>query len=313
MPSSVRKRSSHSLLASCTLCPRQCDVNRLEGQLGFCRSGVEAQVYRYAPHHGEEPPISGSKGSGTVFFSRCTLACLYCQNYPWSQQGEGACYDTERLAGVFRELAVAGCHNWNLVSPTPWLPQIAEALERVRGEGLSLPVVYNTSGYECCETLTAFRSLVDIYLSDLRYSKAATAEQGSHARDYVEKARAAFSMMAGRLGPLQCDENGVAISGVICRVLVLPGFADEAIENLTWLADEVGVAVPVSVMAQYRPAYRAAGQAPWDRGITRHEYDQVCQTVESLGFDTGWIQEFEGDVDEGLLGHTMKEGGFEQP
>jgi putative pyruvate formate lyase activating enzyme len=306
-------RSSHGQLLSCTLCPRQCGVNRLEGELGFCRAGAQAQLYRYAPHHGEEPPISGSKGSGTLFFSRCTLSCLYCQNHPWSQQGEGEHYDTERLAGVFRELAQAGCHNWNLVSPTPWLPQIAEALDQVRGEGINLPVVYNTSGYERCESLVAYESLVDVYLTDLRYASAASSEAGSRAADYVDRAREALALMLERLGPLQCDENGIAISGVVCRLLVLPGLAHEVIENLGWLADRVGVEVPVSVMAQYSPAFRAAEQQPWNRRVARDEYDQVCQAVESLGFDIGWIQDFEGDVDDDLVGHTMPQGGFSEP
>ena len=306
----MRMKNSDSVLASCTLCPRRCSVNRITGHLGICRAGAQTEVYRYAPHHGEEPPISGSEGSGAVFFSRCTLSCIYCQNFPWSQHGAGTAYDVDGLERILRELAGVGCHNWNLVSPTPWLPQIETALERVRADGINLPVVYNTSGYERVETLTAFESLVDIYLTDLRYSKSTTAQLGSHAADYVDCARAALEAMVKRLGPLRCDENGIAISGVICRLLVLPGFADEVIENLEWLADRVGVEVPVSVMAQYRPAYRALKASPWDRKITRREYDRVCGAVERLGFETGWIQAFADDVDEGLLGHTMEQGGF---
>jgi len=214
------------------------------------------------------------------------------------------------LSQVFRELAAAGCHNWNLVSPTPWLPQVAAALSSVRAEGLNLPVVYNTSGYERCETLAEYASLIDVYLTDLRYAREATAATGSRAADYVAAARAALKAMWQRLGPLRCDENGVAVSGVICRLLVLPDHAGEAIENLTWLADTLGVEVPVSVMAQYRPAYRAMEQAPWDRQITRREYDRVCGAVASFGFETGWIQEFDAGVEDGLLGHAMPKGGF---
>jgi len=284
-------------------------VNRSAGELGFCRAGSQVEVYRYAPHHGEEPPISGTAGSGTVFFSRCTLSCLYCQNYPWSQQGEGTLYDVDALAAVLRELADTGCHNWNLVSPTPWLPQVAGAVERLRDEGVHLPVVFNTSGYERTETLTEFGQLADIYLSDLRYSRSSTAQEGSRAEDYVTVARTAMKMMWERLGPLQCDEHGIAVSGVICRLLILPGHADEVVDNLRWMADTLGVDVPVSVMAQYHPAHRAPERAPWNRYPSRDEYDQVCDAVDDLGFETGWIQDFTEHVDEGLLGFTMKAGG----
>lgn len=297
------------MLRSCLLCPRQCGVNRLEGQLGFCRAGSEVEIYRYAPHHGEEPPISGTGGSGTVFFSRCTLSCLYCQNYPWSQQGEGTLHDTDTLAGILRELVEAGCHNWNLVSPTPWLPQVAAAVDLLRNDGIRLPIVYNTSGYERSETLAEFSQLVDIYLTDLRYSKASTAIEGSRAEDYVPAARVAMQAMWERLGPLQCDDNGIAVSGVICRLLILPGHADEVINNLEWMAGTLGTDVPLSVMAQYHPAHRAAERAPWNRHPSRDEYDRVCDAVESLGFETGWIQDFTEHVDEGLLGFTMPAGG----
>lgn len=295
------------------MCPRLCGVDRLRGELGFCRAGDEAEIYRYAPHHGEEPPISGSRGSGTIFFSRCTLACLYCQNYPWSQDGQGDLYDADALAGLFRSLASEGCHNWNLVSPTPWLPQIEEAVKRVRSEGVNLPVVYNTSGYERCETLEAYASLVDVYLADLRYSRETTAREGSRAGDYVDVARKAMKMMWERLGPLQCDENGVAVSGVVCRLLILPGHAEEVVENLEWIADRLGASVPVSVMAQYHPAYHASRREPWSRGISREEYDRVCEAVEELGFETGWIQDYTSNVDNELVGHQMPRGGFEKP
>ena len=299
------------MLQSCELCPRRCGVDRLAGERGFCRAGADTEVFRYAPHHGEEPPVSGTGGSGTVFFSRCTLSCLYCQNYPWSQAGEGTVCDSDGLVDVFRSLVEAGCHNWNLVSPTPWLPQIAGAVDRLAGEGIRLPLVYNTSGYERPEVLSEYARLVDVYLTDLRYSKDATGSDGSRVGDYVDRSRAALKAMWERLGALRCDENGVAISGVICRLLILPGHADEVVENLEWMAATLGVDVPISVMAQYRPAHRAAGKAPWDRKVSRQEYDLVCGAVERLGFEIGWIQEISGDVEEGLLGHTMSEGGFQ--
>lgn len=298
----------NSSLVSCQLCPRRCGIDRAAGEIGFCQSGKNVEIYRYAPHFGEEPPITGSKGSGTVFFSHCTLACLYCQNYTWSQQGAGDIYSHEELMNVFRSLAEKGCHNWNLVSPTPWLPQIDYAINCLREEGISLPVVYNTSGYENCETLTKYSSLVDIYLADLRYSKSSTAETGSRVSGYVEAARLSLEMMWKKLGPIRCDENGVAISGVICRLLVLPGHSREVIDNLEWIAGTLGTDVPVSIMAQYQPAHRAVDMDVWNRHINRNEYDQVCDALDSLGFETGWVQNFNEKVEEGLLGHKMKRG-----
>jgi len=299
-----------SPLTSCRLCPRSCGVNRQVGDLGFCKAGRVVQMYRYAPHFGEEPPISGSKGSGTLFFSRCTLACIYCQNYRFSQQGAGDEYDIEALTDALRRLAEAGCHNWNLVSPTPWLPQIAEAVDSIRSQSISLPLVYNTSGYESCDTLDSYERLIDIYLTDLRYSTSKTAACGSIASDYIKNARSALEKMWQRLGPLRCDENGVAISGVICRLLVLPGLAEEVVANLEWLAEHIGTELPISLMAQYQPAYRALEQEPWNRHISRSEYDMVCGAVESLGFETGWIQDFDEEVEEGLPGYEMPPGGF---
>jgi putative pyruvate formate lyase activating enzyme len=214
-------------------------------------------------------------------------------------------YSVDELAGIFRELAGDGCHNWNLVSPTPWLPQIAEALAVVRGEGLNLPVVYNSSGYERCSVLAD--SPIDIYLSDLRYADNATAREGSKAGDYVEVARKALFEMWERLGPLKCDENGVAISGVICRLLILPGHAEEAVASLEWLEESIGTEIHISVMAQYQPSYRALRCAPWNGRITRAEYELVCNAVERLGFEEGWVQDFEEEVNIEFLGHQMRQ------
>jgi putative pyruvate formate lyase activating enzyme len=302
------KSSTAEVLGECRLCPRCCGADRLAGRVGFCRAGANVRLYRYAPHFGEEPPLVGNKGSGTVFFSHCTLDCCYCQNYTWSQEHAGRNYLVSELAAILQELAEAGCHNWNLVSPTPWLPQIAEALDVVRSKGVSLPVVYNTSGYERTEILSQYRALADIYLTDLRYAIGATASIGSRAGDYVEAARRGLALMWERLGPLQCDENGVAISGVICRLLILPGHAGEAVASLEWLAENIGTQLHVSVMAQYQPAYRAVKAEPWSRRITRDEYGLVCDAVERLGFEKGWIQGFEEQVNEEFLGHRMSQG-----
>ncbi|MCX7590201.1 MAG: radical SAM protein [Kiritimatiellae bacterium] len=295
-------------LLHCELCPRRCRVNRVEGARGFCGGGQQVEVYRYAVHHGEEPPISGTRGSGTIFFSRCTMRCLYCQNYPWSQEGAGRAYTEEELAGALRALARAGCHNWNLVSPTPWLPMIRAALDSVRKDGFSLPVVYNTSGYERVETLEEYRDMVDIFLTDLRYAREDTARYASGAGDYVGIARRAFLQMWNQVGPLETTCDGVARRGVICRLLGLPGRAIEAVESLEWLARTVGTGVAVSIMAQYIPAYRAVGTPGWDRRITAEEFAEVRVAAEDLGFEQGWIQDTEGVPCDELVGFKMDEG-----
>lgn len=295
-------------LQSCELCPRGCGVDRVAGDRGFCRAGVEAEVYRYGPHHGEEPPLSGTAGSGTVFFSRCTLHCLYCQNYPWSQEGDGSPYSLQALAQLFRALHAGGCHNWNLVSPTPWLPQIRHVVERLAAAGIRLPVVYNTSGFEAVDTLAGVEDLADIYLTDLRYADPVSAREGSGRSDYVAVARAALQAMWQQKGALQLDADGIATRGTICRLLILPGRADEVVANLTWLADTVGPGIAVSVMAQYTPAYRAVAREGWNRRVTRAEYDRVAEVVADIGFDCGWMQEYEGDSPAELIGWSMPPG-----
>ena len=257
----------------------------------------------------EEPPVSGSEGSGTVFFSKCTLRCIYCQNYPWSQEGKGESYGVEELTGILDFLRGQGCHNWNLVSPTPWLPMIREAVASARSEGLSLPVVYNTSGFERLEILDEYNDLTDIYLTDLRYSTPESARAGSGAAAYVDHARAALKAMWDKRGPLVLNDDGIALSGVICRLLVLPGLAGEAIESLQWLAENTGTDIAVSVMSQYVPAYKAAHTPCWNRTISRDEYGQVQDAVEDLGFLNGWVQEFEELTPKELLGFEMDEGG----
>lgn len=290
----------------CELCPRRCGVDRAAGQAGFCRAGARARVFSFGAHPGEEPPLSGSGGSGAVFFSRCTLRCLYCQNYPWSQDDAGDTYAVEELACIFRSLRAEGCHNWNLVSPTPWLPLIAPALRQAAADGRRLPVVYNTSGFERVETIRALKGMVDVYLTDLRYSRPETAAAASEAPGYVELARAALLEMLEQAGCLRCDSRGLAVSGVICRLLVLPGHAGEACDNLEWLAANAGTELALSVMAQYTPAYRAVGQAPWDRRVTREEYRGVCRKVEDAGFSRGWIQEYESLTNARLAGFTFE-------
>lgn len=252
--------------------------------------------------------MSGTRGSGTVFFSHCTMRCVYCQNHPWSQGGRGDFYAVDGLAGILRELHAQGCHNWNLVSPTPWLPWIHEALDTVRAEGVSLPVVYNSSGYERSETLSEYGNDVDIYLVDLRYATAAVADAGSRTPGYPDAARAALREMWTQKGPLVLDDAGVAVQGVIVRLLVLPGAAGEAVENLRWLADAFGSDLTISLMSQYLPTFEAV-TPPWNRQVRTEEYGLVCAELEQLGLENGWVQELDEATAEHLVGYQMRPDG----
>ena len=290
----------------CELCPRKCCAARfgVDPKAGYCGALNAPRVFRWGPHFGEEPPITGERGSGCVFFSRCTMKCLYCQNSPWSWKGEGVDKTIPELTQIFRELAVKDkVENWNLVSPTPYLPYIREAVQPLFKEGIRLPFVWNSSGYERIETLEEYRDLCDWALFDLRYANDATAIAASQAPGYVKTARAAVKWAWDRT----CGTSGTSrTGGLIVRVLVLPGHADEAIENLAWLATEVSNEVPISVMAQYTPAYKALETPPFDRPVTEEEYESVTEAAADFGFENGWIQGYEAsDPKLALLGENM--------
>jgi len=289
---------------TCDLCPRRCGASRFSGGgRGWCGAADSPRVFRWGPHFGEEPPLVGEGGSGCVFFSRCTMKCLYCQNSPWSWRGGGADKSTGELTGIFRELAVRDrCSNWNLVSPTPYLPFIREAVKPLLDEGIRLPFVWNSSGYERVETLEEYRDLCDWALFDLRYSRDETAVALSQAPGYVATSRAALKWRL-ESGKWKIGERG----GLIVRILVLPGHADEAVENLAWIATELSNEVAVSVMSQYTPAYRALESPPLDRRVTREEYESVVEAAADFGFENGWMQGYESsDPGLALLGENMK-------
>ena len=279
---------------NCELCPRCCGALRVNGKAGFCGALDMPRLFRYGPHFGEEPPITGERGSGCIFFSRCTMKCRYCQNSPWSWKGEGTDKSIEELAAIMRTLAVDDkVENWNLVSPTPYLPFIREAKEILAKEGISLPFVWNSSGYERIETLEEYRELCDWALFDLRYSKEESAIRLSSAPGYVEAARRAVAW---------AEHN----TNLIVRILVLPGYADEAIENLAWLAAEVSNDVNISIMAQYTPAYLAKSMPPLDRTVTKEEYESVTEAAADFGFENGWIQDYAAaDPKLAFLGENM--------
>ena len=296
-----------TMIDKCELCPRKCGKRP-----GFCGAGQSPRVFRWGPHFGEEPPLTGERGSGCVFFSRCTMKCLYCQNSPWSWRGEGVDKTIPELTAIFRELAVTDkVENWNLVSPTPYLPFIREAVKPLFDEGIHLPFVWNSSGYERVETLEEYGELCDFGLFDLRYSRNETAIAASAAPGYVECAREAIKWAWERNGARSCfaTSGGDAASplgGLIVRILVLPGHADEAIENLAWIATELSNEVPVSVMSQFTPAYRALETPPFNRGVTEEEYASVTEAAADFGFENGWIQGFgAADPKLALLGENM--------
>ncbi len=295
-------------MTHCTLCPRECGVDRAAGERGFCRAGTLPRIFRYGPHFGEEPPLTGERGSGAIFFSHCTLNCIYCQNHPWSQGGQGEDLSVQELRGIFSQIYDKGCHNWNLVSPTPWLPWIAEAVRPLIRAGKSLPFVYNTSGFESQKSLCAYRELADIALIDLRYASRQSALEGSGAGEYVECARAAFDWFWNALGPLATDARGIASRGVICRILALPGRIDEAIANLEWIAARAGSGVHVSVMSQYTPVHAALTAPGWNTAVHRREYERLTEAAADLGFENGWIQEFDEQTPADLLGQAMPSG-----
>jgi putative pyruvate formate lyase activating enzyme len=291
----LRERYEKSIesLRSCRLCPRECGVNRLAGETGFCRAGAEAMVAAVSVHHGEEPPISGAMGSGTVFFSHCNLKCLFCQNYPISQMGAGHPMTAADLGGRILDLERKGAHNVNFVTPTPHVPQLLGALLAAREKGFSLPVVYNTSGYESLETLSLLDGIVDIYLPDMKYRSGELSGSASGAADYPEYNARAIGEMLRQVGPLECDGKGIARRGVLIRHLVLPGRVEETERVLAFLRGEYGERIPISLMGQYFPAYRAMEVPGYGRKLSADEYGRAVETAERLGLTEVFLQEID--------------------
>jgi putative pyruvate formate lyase activating enzyme len=289
-----RIEAAYQLLESCRVCPRECGVNRLKNdKIGFCRSGLNAVVSSASSHHGEEPPLSGTKGSGTIFFANCNLRCVYCQNYPISQMGAGNERTTAELACQMLWLQEQGCHNLNLVTPTHFVPQILKALGIAKERGFHLPIVYNTSGYESVEALRLLDGIVDIYLPDMRYSEDKAALRYSIAPHYPGINRAAVKEMYCQVGNLELDESGIAKRGLIVRHLVLPNRNSGTEGVMKFLAEEISKDVYISLMSQYFPAYKAHEIPELSRRITSEEYDEAYQIMQGYGLENGWVQEFE--------------------
>lgn len=286
-----------TFIGRCALCPRECGVDRAAGQRGFCGAGRLPKVARAALHQWEEPPISGTRGSGTVFFSDCNLRCRFCQNHPISQEGVGRPVSVERLAAIYLEQQARGAHNLNLVSASHYLPQAAAALELARREGLRLPVVWNSNGYEQPGALALLEGLVDVYLPDLKYSDSALGERLSAAPDYPRHAQAAIREMLRQVGETRFDEAGLVTGGLLVRHLVLPGEAENTRGVLRWLRENLPAGVYVSLMAQYTPAYLTARPdaarefGPLAGTLSPEEYEAAVDYFLELGLENGFAQE----------------------
>lgn len=276
--------------ASCTLCPRRCKADRTR-RAGVCGAADQLMVARAALHHWEEPCISGTQGSGTVFFSGCSLKCCYCQNYKISQEGLGKAIDAARLAQIFLELQQKGAHNINLVTATQWLPWVLEALAQARAQGLTLPIVYNTGGYETLETVQLLDGVVDVWLADVKYVSPELSARYSAAPDYFEVCSRAVRRMIRQTGAPRFDENGLLQKGVILRHLALPGALADSKAVLDFMASlPTGSFLP-SLMSQYTPFHEATQMKPLDRRISTWEYRQMVNYAVDLGLSEGYMQQ----------------------
>ncbi len=283
-----RAEAAWAILAHCELCPHRCGANRLAGEQGVCRMGAQPKVSSWNTHRWEEPPISGTRGSGTIFFSGCTGRCLFCQNYPISQLNYGDAVSVEQLATMMIELQRKRVHNINFVTPTHFMPQILAALPHAIGQGLRLPLVYNTSGYETVEAVRLLDGIVDVWLPDAKYNDNRVARRLSGFVNYVEHNRAALQEIYRQVGSdLVLDGEGIARRGMIIRHLVLPhGLAGTA-EVLRWIAQELSPQVHVSLMDQYFPAHRAIDDPELGRHLAAEEYEAALEAFDARGPGTG--------------------------
>ena len=302
-------------LQRCDICPRRCFVNRLDGQKGFCQSGALPVVSSFCAHHGEEPVLSGTRGSGTIFFGNCNMRCVFCQNHqisqdPVRQQVNEVSFRV--LADDMLQLQDLGCHNINLVSPSHFVPHIVRALVEAVPMGLHLPLVYNTGSFDSLQTIELLDGIVDIYLPDIKYASNRWAMRYSMAPGYVGFARPAIKEMYRQVGDLRVDGDGVAEKGVIVRHLVLPGGLSGSEDSLTWLVRDVSPTITVGIMAQYFPAHKAAQIPELSRTVTSAEYSAVVDAVNRLGLENGWLQDMAAErnyrPDFGAEGHP-----YEQP
>ena len=275
----------------CVLCPRTCHINRTQGDLGYCRLPAKIILDCALAHHGEEPPLSGKNGAGTIFLSSCNLRCIYCQNYQISHSTVGREMDSAQMAEVMLDLQKQGCHNIEPVTPTPQLPLMMESLLLARGRGLKVPFVYNCGGYEDPQVIKMLDQMVDIYLPDFKYSLEEEAVLFSHAPGYPRFALDSLHEMVRQVGDDLVLENGVASRGIIVRHLILPGRLTNSKEVLKLIKKEISTTVPISLMSQYTPIAKVRSHPVLSRRITRDEYDQILDYALHLGFENLFVQE----------------------
>lgn len=280
----------NAALSHCLVCPRKCGVDRTANKFGFCRAPYLPKVALVSRHDWEEPPISGTKGSGTVFFSHCNLGCVFCQNHDISQNGFGQEISIERLSEIFLEQQERGFHNVNLVSAVQFIPQVASALEIAKEKGLSIPVVYNSNGYESIEGLQMLEGLVDVYLPDFKYWNNELGLEYSNCSNYRETAAAAILEMRQQTGTDILDENGILRKGIIVRHLVLPGQYKDSFKVLDWVKKNLGEDTYLSLMSQYTPMHRAKEIKALSRKLTTFEYDKVVDHFFEIGLKNGFMQ-----------------------
>lgn len=289
----LRIREAYRRLAACDICPHDCGVNRIKGEKGICGAGLKPRIASANVHRGEEPPISGTKGSGTIFLSGCSLKCVFCQNFPISQYGNGEDVTTSALAARMLKLQRQGVHNINFVTPTHYLPQILAALWLAIPQGFSLPLVWNSSGYEKIDALKLLDGIVSIYLPDMKYCDDSQSQAVSGALSYCAINRAAVKEMFRQVGHLQVGEDGIAASGMIVRHLVLPGNRAGSLVTLPWIAENLGRETYVALMSQYFPAHKAAEMPEMNRTVSHEEYDAAVRALEAAGFENGWVQDLD--------------------
>ena len=288
------------MLEKCNICPRNCKVNRLDGEIGFCKCDDKIKLALVSIHKYEEPCISGKNGSGTIFFSNCNLRCIYCQNYEISQEGVGKEVSIQRLAEIFIEQQNRNVNNINLVTPTMYVYQIIEAIKIARKNGLELPIIYNSNGYENIETIKALDGYIDVYLPDLKYFYDEIAIKYSNAPNYFDVATKAIQEMYRQVGKVELDKDGIIKKGVIIRHLILPNYIQNSKNILKWIKDDMPNSVFVSIMAQYFPTYKAKKDNLLNRKVSLKEYNEIQNYIYKIGLENGYIQDLE-DCEEGYV------------
>jgi len=286
-----RIERGYEILRECRLCPRECRVNREKGEKGFCKAGIELTVSSFHAHFGEEPPISGYRGSGTIFLTYCNLRCVFCQNYPISHLGNGNQISSSVFSQMMLNLQEKGCHNINLVTPTVFVPQILAGLLLAIQKGLNIPLVYNCGGYEKVETLKLLEGIIDIYMPDIKYGGREEGKKYSSAPDYFQVTKKAIREMYRQVGDLRLDQERIAKKGLLVRHLVLPNKLAGTTRVFNFLAKEISTATYISTMNQYFPAYRAEEFEELKRRITDKEYKEALSTARRLGLKKGWQQD----------------------